>query len=169
MKKIFILALMCLILIHCGYHLRGTGSFLPPNIKKISVPLFKNYTTRFQLDLKLTQGVINEFVARGKVEVTQDLQNADAVLIGEIVVFNVTPVGFTAEGRADRYAITVAAKIVLKDNKTQKIIFSNPYLSHQEEYAVPSGSDFESSETDAITKVAEAFSRELVIAILEGF
>jgi hypothetical protein len=169
MKKIIIPVLVCLILIQCGYRPVGTGSFLPSSIKKIHIPLFKNNTTRFQLDLKLTQSVISEFVARGKVEVTQDMQSADAVLIGEIVTFNVTPVAFAGDARADRYAITVAAKIVLKNNKTQEIIFSNPYLSHQEEYAVPPGSDFESSETDAITKVAEAFSRELVIAILEGF
>ena len=40
--------LMVLAFIQCGYSLRGTGSFLPPSIKKISIPLFKNLTTRFQ-------------------------------------------------------------------------------------------------------------------------
>jgi outer membrane lipopolysaccharide assembly protein LptE/RlpB len=168
-KKFLILAVICLSLLHCGYHLRGTGSFLPEHIKKIHIPLFKNFTTRFELDLKLTTAVINELVARGKYEVTSDAQNADAVLTGEIVVFNANPIAFTGEARADRYAITIVARVVLKDNKTQKELFANPYLSHQEEYAVPQGTDFETSETDAITKVAEAFARELVIAILEGF
>jgi len=160
---------MCLAFIQCGYSLRGTGSFLPASIKRIRIPIFKNLTTRFELDLKLTQGVIDEFVARGKVEVTQDDQMADAVLTGEILVWNVTPVAFSGQARADRYTITVAARIVLKNNKTQQLIFSNPYLSYQEEYAVPPGSDFEASETDAMTKVAESFARTLVINILEGF
>lgn len=167
--KVIAILSLCLTFFRCGYSLRGTGSFLPPSIKKISIPLFKNLTTRFELDIKLTQGVVNEFAARGKVEVTQDNQNADAVLSGDILVFNVTPVAFSGEARADRYTITVAARIVLKDSKTQKVYFSNPYLSYQEEYAVPPGSDFEASETDAITKVAENFARTLVTNILEGF
>ncbi len=167
--KTLTILFLCLLLLQCGYRLRGTGSFLPEHIKKINVPLFKNFTTRFELDLKLTRAVINELVARGKVDVTSDAQNADAVLTGEIVVFSANPIAFTGDARADRYAITIAVRIVLKNNKTQEIIFSNPYLSHQEEYAVPQGTDFETSETDAITKVAENFARELVITILEGF
>jgi hypothetical protein len=149
--------------------LRGTGSFLPEHIKKINVPLFKNLTTRFELDLKLTRAVIDELVARGKVDVTSDAQNADAILTGEIVTFAVNPIAFTGDARADSYAITIAARIVLKDNKSQKILFSNPYVSYQEEYSVPQGSDFESLESGALKKAAESFARALVITILEGF
>jgi len=160
---------LCLLLLQCGYRLRGTGSFLPEHIKKINVPLFKNLTTRFELDLKLTRAVINELVTRGKIEVTSDAQNADAVLTGEIVTFGVNPIAFTGDARADSYAIIVAARIVLKDNKSHQEIFSNPYISYQEEYNVPQGSDFEALESDAIDKVAVSFARALVIAILEGF
>jgi hypothetical protein len=38
-----------------------------------------------------------------------------------------------------------------------------------EEYQGPTGSDFESVETEAIGKVAEKFARSLVINMLEGF
>jgi len=167
--KTLTILFLCLLLLQCGYRLRGTGSFLPEHIKKINVPLFKNFTTRFELDLKLTQAVINELVARGKVDVTSDAQNADAVLVGEIMTFGVNPIAFTGDGRADSYAITIAARIVLKDNKNQEIIFSNPYVSYQEEYKVPQGSDFESLESDALNRAAESFARALVITILEGF
>lgn len=167
--KALAILLLCLLLLQCGYRLRGTGSFLPEHIKKINVPLFKNFTTRFELDLKLTQAVINELVARGKVDVTSDAQNADAVLVGEIMTCSVNPIAFTGDARADSYAITIAARIVLKDNKNQREIFSNPYISYQEEYNVPQGSDFESLESDALNKVAESFARALVITILEGF
>ena len=160
---------LALVLVQCGYRLRGTGSFLPQNIKKICVPLFKNFTTRYELDQKLTSAVIDELVTRGKVEVTSDAQNADAVLTGEIVTFGVNPIAFTGDARADSYAITVAARIVLKNNKSQQTIFSNPYVSYQEEYNVPQGADFEALESDAINKVAVSFARALVITILEGF
>jgi outer membrane lipopolysaccharide assembly protein LptE/RlpB len=167
--KIFFLSFACFLLVQCGYTLRGTGSFLPPSIKKICIPLFKNNTTRYTLDLKLTQAVIDEFAARGKVEVTTDVQKADAVLSGEILAFTVNPIALSGQSRADHYAITVVASIVLKEYKSERVIFSNPSYSYPMEYEVPEGRDFESSETEALSKLAELFARNLVIAILEGF
>jgi outer membrane lipopolysaccharide assembly protein LptE/RlpB len=153
----------------CGYHLRGTGSFLPPSIKTMSIPVFKNLTTRYELDIKLTRAVINEMVARGKVAIAADPEKADAVLEGEVISFSATPVAFTGQARADRYTITVKAKIVLKDRAADKTIFSNPSFIYVEEYEVPPGKDFESVQTEAIDKVAEKFARSLVVTILEGF
>ncbi|MGQ9672858.1 MAG: LPS assembly lipoprotein LptE [Candidatus Aminicenantales bacterium] len=168
-KKIVALISACLILVHCGYRLRGTGSFLPPHVKKVSVPMFKNLTTRFELDVKLTRGVIDELVARGKVEVVTDEEKADAVLIGEITSFTVNPIGFSDRNTADRYSIYIGARIILRESATQKEIFSNPNFVYQEEYEVPQGTDFEGWENQAINKVAEKFARSLVITILEGF
>jgi len=168
-KKIYVLFLTALLCLECGYHLRGTGSSLPPHIKKVSIPMFKNRTTRYELDLKLTRSVIDEFVARGVVEVTSDDRAADAVLIGEILSFRVNPIGFTEEATADKYNIIVVAKIVLRDLAKRKVIYSNPNFVYQEEYEVEEGTDFETIETEAVDKIAEKFARGVVITILEGF
>jgi len=169
MKKSIVPILACLGLVGCGYQLRGTGSSLPPNIKKVDVPMFKNLTTRFDLDVKLTQSVISELVARGKVEVTSESGSADALLVGELTAFNVNPIGFSEQNTADRYTITIVAKIVLRDLVNRKILFSNPSYVYQEEYEVPSGTSFETWESQAIDKVAEKFARSLVSTLLEGF
>jgi len=153
----------------CGYHLRGTGSSLPPGLRSMAIPVFKNLTTRYQLDLKLTRAVINEMVARSKVAVEADAAKADAVLEGEVVSFAATPVAFTGQTQADRYTITVTAKVVLRDQATRKTLFSNPAFVYIEEYQVPPGRDFESVQSEAIDRVAEKFARSLVVAILEGF
>jgi hypothetical protein len=169
MRKTLLLFLICLVFIQCGYHLRGTGSFLPEHIKKINIPMFKNLTTRFQLDLKLTQAVIDEIVARGKVEISGDPTSADAILIGEISSFEAVPIAFGVEATADRYNIIVVTKIVLRDLVDNKVIYSNPNHSYQYEYQVPEGADFESVESEALDKLAERFARSLVITMLEGF
>lgn len=142
---------------------------MPEHIKRINIPMFKNLTTRFQLDVKLTQSVIDEMVARGKVEITGDAATADAVLIGEISNFEAVPIAFGVEAAADRYKIVVVANIQLRDLVNNKIIYSNPFLSYQDEYEVPEGADFETVESEAIDKVAEKFARSLVMTILEGF
>jgi hypothetical protein len=131
--------------------------------------MFKNMTTRFELDVKLTQSVIDELVARGKVEVTGDTEGADAILAGEISAFNVNPIAFSDQNTADRYNITIVAKIVLRDVANQKVIFSNPSYVYQDEYEVPQGTSFETWETQALSKVAEKFARSLVSTLLEGF
>jgi outer membrane lipopolysaccharide assembly protein LptE/RlpB len=168
LKKIISAAAACLFLVNCGYRLRGTGSFLPPNIKTVSVPMFKNMTTRFDLDVKLTQSVIDELVARG-MEVTGDSGSADAVLVGEISAFYVNPIAFSGQNTADRYNITIVAKIVLREVANQKVVFSNPSYVYQDEYEVPQGTSFETWETQALSKVAEKFARSLVSTLLEGF
>ena len=169
MKRVIFLFWVCSLFLQCGYHLRGTGSSLPPHIKVLNVPMFANRTTRFELDLKLTQGVIDEMVARGKVEITDKTENADAILIGEILRFHAMPIGFGEDATADRYNISIVAKVVLRDIVQKKVIFSNPSFVYQGEYAVPEGTDFESVETEAINEMAVKFARSLVVAILEGF
>ena len=164
-----LLLLVCSLFLQCGYHLRGTGSSLPPHIKVISVPMFANRTTRFELDLKLTQGVIDEMIARGKVEITDEVDNADAVLIGEILRFHANPIGFGEDATADRYSISIVAKVILRDTVQKKVIFSNSSFVYQGEYDVPEGVDFESLETEAIDEMAVKFARSLVVSILEGF
>lgn len=163
------LTLVVLAAAGCGYRLRGTGSFLPPSVKTMSIPVFKNLTTRYELDIKLTRAVIDEMVARGKVVIAADPEKADATLEGEVVSFSANPVAFTGQARADRYTITVKAKIVLKERAADRTIFSNPSFVYVEEYEVPSGRDFESVQTEAIDRVAEKFARSLVATILEGF
>lgn len=169
MKKIFFLLFLCFLFIRCGYHLRGTGSFLPPHIKKINIPMFKNMTTRFELDLKLTQAVIDELIARGKIEITGDIESADAIMLGEISSFNVIPIAFSGEATADRYQINVVTSIILKDLINQKVIFSHSSFAYLEKYDVPEGTDFESVESQALDKIAEKYASSLVVTILEGF
>ncbi len=168
-RRIIGLLAAALMAVSCGYRLRGTGSYLPSHIKRISIPMFKNMTTRYELDLKLTRAVIDEMTARAKVDVLSESGQADAVLLGEVLGFQVHPIAFSGEAAADRYNITITVRIVLRDLVNQKVLFSNPAFAYVKEYEVPEGADFESLETEAIGKVAEEFARTIVVNILEGF
>ncbi len=169
MRKLSIIFCVILLSMNCGYGLRGTGSSLPPHIELINVPMFKNKTTRFQLDLKLTQSVRDELVARGKLEITADSTGADAIMLGEILSFAAHPIGFGEDASADSYNIVITAKIVLRDLVNNRVLFTNPYFTYQEEYEVPEGTDFETVQQEAIDRVALKFARTLIINILEGF
>ena len=169
MRKLLIIMSLVLFGLSCGYSLRGTGSSLPPHIRTINVPMFENNTTRFQLDLKLTESVRDELTARGEVEVSPERTGADAVLIGEITAFSVNPIGFGQDATASSYNIVVVAKIVLRDLVNNRVLFSNPHFSYQQSYDVPDGTDFESVQQAAIDAIAVKFARTLVMNLLEGF
>ena len=170
-KIIYLLVLLVLsfLLLNCGYQLTGTGSFLPPYIKTVSVPMFKNNTGRYQLEQKITQAVVNELVARGRFKVSNEMQKADGVLLGEITSFSVNPISFTQEARADRYSITIVAKVTFKDLVKKKTIFTNPHYVFRDEYELTGEGDFFSEETQAIERISEKFARSVISAILEGF
>lgn len=153
----------------CGYQLRGKASFWPPRMKKIYFPVFKNSSGRFQLDVKLTEKVINELVARTGVIIVSDQDKADGMIDGEILSFKVDPIVVSEGGSASKYKITIVTSIRFSDLINQTILFYDDNYSYVEEYEVPTGSDFETEETKAIDRAAEKFARQLVIALVEGF
>ena len=63
---------MTLVLPGCGYSLSGRGSFLPAYIKVIGVPMFTNSTPVFDVEKRITEHVISEFIGRGKYKVEPD-------------------------------------------------------------------------------------------------
>ncbi len=168
-SKLALTALAALLACSCGYRLRGTGTSLPPDIRSISVPVFKNSTGRYELDVKLTRAVIDELVDRGRVKIAATPQSADATLEGECVSFKATPVGFTTGGRPDRFNITVTASVRLREKVQGKVLFAQEAFKFIEEYEVPEGRSFEDVQAEAIDRIAPRFARSLITSLLEGF
>lgn len=163
------LVLAIIFLSGCGYQLRGRGSVWPPHMKSICVPVFKNTSGRFELDLKLTRSVINELIARARVSIEPDQDKAQGLLVGEISSFKVQPIAFSSEGAARRYKITVVTDVIFTDLLTDRIIFADDNFTYVDEYEVPAGLDYETMENQAIDRLAEKYARQLVVSLLEGF
>ncbi|MGB9893798.1 MAG: LPS assembly lipoprotein LptE [Candidatus Saccharicenans sp.] len=168
-QRYIVWGLLALSLVACGYHLRGRGNFWPPQLKKIYVPVFKNSSGRFELDLKLTRSVINELVSRTGAVIVSERAQADGMLLGEILSFKVQPIAVTTTGAATRYKITVTTSLVFSDLINQRVLFSDNNFIYVEEYEVPAGMDFETMETQALDRVAEKYARQLVVSLIEGF
>jgi len=168
-KKYIVWLLVVGSLTACGYQLRGKGSFWPPGLKKIYLPVFKNSSGRYELDLKLTRSLVNELVARTGVTIVADQKQADGLLLGEILSFKVQPIAFSAAGIATRFKITVITSIVFTDLINQRVIFQDENFIYTEEYEIPEGLDFETMENRALDQMAEKFARQLVVSLVEGF
>jgi len=161
----------------CGYTLAGRGSTLPASIKTIGIPLFTNKTTVFNLETTLTMKVRSEFIGRGKYDILPDA-GGDALLTGEVTTVVIQPASINANQLASRYAITMVARVELRDRKTDMVLWDNPSLVFRQEYdatgtqtsagAVDPAAYF-GQDTNALDRLSTDFAKSIVSAILEAF
>ena len=159
----------------CGYSLAGRGSFLPAYIRTIGIPTFTNRTTVFNLETQLTQKVRAEFIGRGKYQVLPQNTGVDALLNGEVSAVSIVPASFNTQQLASRYAITMTARIELRDMRENKVLWENPSLLFRQEYEATSGrtaidtTAFFQQDATALDRITSDFARSIVSAILEAF
>ena len=169
-------SLLCAILSSgCGYALAGRGSFLPDYIMTIGVPAFTNRTPIFNLETLLTEKVRAEFIGRGKYKILPETNGVDAVLSAEVTSASLVPISFTAQQLASRYALTLSARVELKDVRENKTLWENPSLIFRQEYEAQSGGSpqdaaaFFGHDANALERMSSDFARTIVSAILEAF
>jgi hypothetical protein len=159
----------------CGYSLSGRGSFLPASIRTIGVPLFRNTTTVYEIEQRVTDRVRSELIGRGRWTVRPDTEGVDAVLSGEIVSATLAPAAFNAQQQATRIVLTLVARLELRDVKANKVIWSTPGMQFSEQYDVTNAasaldaSAFLRQDVNAFDRLASEFARAVVSAMLEAF
>ena len=98
--------------------------------------MFVNNTSVYDVEKRITEKVVSEFIGRGKYKVEPTTVGVDAILLGEISSITLAPSAFTEERLASRYVLTVTARIEFKDVKADKVLWSNPSLQFREEFDV---------------------------------
>lgn len=164
-------ALTVLAISGCGYHVAGHSSNLPAEWTSIAIPTFKNDTVQYRIEQRFTQAVTREFITRTKYHVVPDPDSADAVLRGEILSIDTSPVLFDATtGQVTTTLVTVHAKVTLVGKNAEKPIYQNKDMVFRSEYQIPSNvSTFFQQEDPALERMARDFASNLVANVLEGF
>ena len=167
-----VLTAFCLLLFPaCGYHVAGTASRLPPDVKIIAVPAFKNLSSTFRIEQQVTSAVTREFLERTKFRILPNPGDADAVLRGTIKDVRAHAITFDVNtGRATSLQVQVTAEVKLEDVHSHKLLFSNSNYVYREEYQVSESSSalFE-EDKPALDRLSRDLARTLVTDILENF
>lgn len=163
--------LFCFLFTGCGYHVAGHYSSLPANLQTIAVPAFKNDTTRYRIEQRMTAAVIRQFLERTKYHVVQNPADADAVLHGEVVSVVTTPMLFNATtGEVTMMLVTVHTKVALVDTHTQKPIYHANDMVFRQEYQISTDvQSFFQEQDPAFDRMARDFASRVVSNVLEGF
>ena len=165
------LALLAAVMISgCGFHLVGKGGNLPPNIKVIGIPTFKNSTDRQEIEQRITDQITNEFIGRGEYRIVAHRKDVDALLEGEVTHYSTRPVQFDDDNRATEVEVEVRASITFTDFRNNRKLFNNSNYVFKDEYEIdPVPEEYLDPEIIAIDRVARDFARSVAAAILEGF
>lgn len=85
MVRVLVSVVIFLQLMGCGYTFSGGGSVLPPEIKRVAIPLVENSSTETGLTTVVTEALRDQFERYGVLTVVEESQEADAVLNARIL------------------------------------------------------------------------------------
>jgi len=155
----------------CGYHVAGQASRIPPDVKTIAVPTFKNMSSRFRIEQQVTAAVTREFLERTHYRISPSPDGADAVLTGTVKDVRARAVTFdTNTGIATSLQVQVTADVKLEDRHSHKVLFSNNnYLFHEEYQVSETPAALFEEDKPALDRLSRDLARTLVTDILENF
>jgi len=126
LKKV--LPLICIILIMgCGYQMVGKDTHIPPGLNSVAIPTFKNLTFEPGIEVQFTQGFLREFILDRRVKVV-DRAEADSILEGVVLGFNIFSVSYDKSGFVLEYQINVLLSLTLK-KRSGEVLWQEKGLS----------------------------------------
>ena len=172
LARFLLTAVCCLlpaILTGCGYHIVGRGGNMPGNVTSMSIPFLKNRIQRPDVETVITTALVDEFVKSGIAKVVQE--NADAVLNGAIIGYELNPVSFSKNDVIQEYRLIIKLEISFVRNSDGKILWEDKNFIDYEDFKVniADADATRIAELDTVKKMARDTARLIKERMLEQF
>lgn len=128
----FLLLICCLVAVSCGYQFSGQGHDLPDGISRLKVDLFTNRTAEPHLETYLTASSTLRLMRQDNVELVETLEQAEAVLTGEVVQYSLDAVSYDALDEIKTYRITMKVVALLKRISDGKILWQQQFVRYDD-------------------------------------
>ncbi len=165
LKKILIsstIGTVMIFFVSCGVY--RTSSRTAGDIKKIAVPYLANETSEPDIEIEITQKIIDGIINDNTLKVVGD-DDADGILEATIQEYRNVPFTFSESGtdiQAEQYRLTIRLKAGLFDKNKNSYIWENKTIvSHGDYY-------LETSSEQTYEKALEDVYREIVESILSS-
>lgn len=143
------------LLSNCGYY--STRSKTAKDIKSVAVPFFENTTTEPNLEIIVTETVVDNLVSDNTLSV-KDESVADAVLEGKIVSFQNVPFSFNRDLNAEEYRVVISVEATLYSKKLERPIWQKQLIKGDGAYFVDTdeqGFRYEDALAEAIKEITD--------------
>jgi hypothetical protein len=151
--KICALAI-CLVMFGCAY---STTSRTAKGIKSVAVPFFGNNTAEPNLELRVTEEIIDNLIADNTLRVV-DEADADALLDGTIVGFRNVPFSFNQDLNAEEYHVIITVQVSLYNRRLNEPIWEAKTIKGDGSYFLDSpapGLAFDDAVAESIFEITE--------------
>jgi outer membrane lipopolysaccharide assembly protein LptE/RlpB len=171
LRSYFPIAFCLLLLPACGYHVAGQATRIPPDVKTIAVPVFKNMSSTYRIEQQVTSAVTRELLDRTHFRIVPKVAGADAVLEGIVKDVRSRAITFDVNtGIATSLQVQVTADVKLQDLHSHKVLFSNNNYIFRQEYQISEiPSALFEEDRPALERLSRDLARTLVTDILENF
>jgi hypothetical protein len=162
------LFIFCLFISGCGYHLVGTGNTLPPHLKSIAIPVFKNSSSQPEIHRELTSIILRSFINDGRMKVAKK-DEADLLMKGALTYYGTRTAAFGSDDLSSDIIIELGVDVEVMDQVKSKI-FLKQKLKTQWDYN--STSDISDTETARLRALDDAYNElgtRLVSLIVDQF
>jgi len=167
-RSAWLLLLVSLLNMQCGYRLAGRGRNLPASAKTIAIPEFQNETSRYQAQPFVSAAIREEFIKRSRLRLVAAVDKADLVLEGRIGAFETTPVAYSDHGTAKMCDLHITVHVRLIDLKNNEIVYEVSGLAFRATYETDAV-DFFSQAAGSLEKIGSRFAASVVSSILDNF
>jgi len=143
-----------LLALACGY---STTSRTAKDIKTIHVPFFENKTAEPNLEISVTERVIDNLVRDNTLKVVPE-DGADAVLDGTIVEFKNQPFSFNQDLNAEEYIVLIRVVATLYNRRTNEAIWQDRSFQGDGSYfieQVEAGRTFNDAIDESLREITE--------------
>jgi outer membrane lipopolysaccharide assembly protein LptE/RlpB len=151
----------------CGYSLRGT---LPAHLQTVGVPMFRNLTMEPAVEGLVTRAIVEAFSTNGRLRVVNPA-DADAILEGEIVGYQLTSIAFDQQAGQRILRLTLTLNVKFRDARNNTLLFQQAGFQERADIQVQGAvSDTISQQRDvAIRAAAVDIARTVVNMAVERF
>ena len=150
----------------CGYTLGGN---LPPHVKTVAVPVFKNLTQEPAIEGVITSAVVTAFSNSGRLRVVP-VAGADSILEGEVVAYTVDSIGYDTGINAQQFRLWVTLNVQFRDLRTNTMLWQQQGLRERADFrAAGQVSQTISLEDGAVRQAAQQIGRQVVSMALDRF
>ena len=157
-----------LLLCCCGYHFPKEGEF-PEGVDLIFVKILDNRTSESGVENIVTQNIINEFVLREKKSLTSNLNNADAILSGNVSNISIRTIAAKGRDSARERRVTITINLKL-DNREGRKIWAAKELSDNQAYLVGEDKNAtEKNKRDAIRIASKRIAERALNRLTDAF
>lgn len=138
----------------CGYY--STTSRTAGDIEYVSVPYLDNETPEPNIEIEITQRIIDGLIEDNTLKVVSD-QDADAILEGKIVEYRNDPFTFSKNSteniQAEQYRLIIGLRVSLFNQKKNKYVWENKIIKSHGDYYLESSGTVEQNYEKALDNI----------------